>query len=140
MTKKTPILLTGALIGALAIAALAQDSKSAADEWVAPSRAAKKKNPIAADANSIARGKALYGQECLSCHGPTGKGDGSAAKDLEKKPADLALPATQDQSDGALFWKISEGKKPMPAMSEKWNEQQRWDALNYIRTFKKAEK
>lgn len=138
--RKKPRLLAGVLVGALAVAALAQDAGKSGDEWVAPSRAARKKNPIAADADSIARGKALYAQECLSCHGPTGKGDGSAAKDLEKKPADLALPATQDQSDGALFWKISEGKKPMPAMTEKWNEQQRWDVVNYIHTFKKAEK
>ena len=136
MKTKIQTLLAVASITALAAIALAQD-KPATEEWVAPARAAKKKNPVEANDASIARGKELYAAECLSCHGTTGKGDGPGIKDLEKKPEDLSLPKTQDQSDGALFWKISEGRKPMPAMTEKWNENQRWDVVNYIRTFKK---
>lgn len=137
MKPKTPIVLAGLLAGGLLLAtALGQEKTGSAEEWVAPARAAKKKNPVAADEASIGRGKELYAQECLSCHGATGKGDGPGVKDLEKKPEDLSLPKAQDQSDGALFWKISEGRKPMPALGEKWTEQQRWDVVNYTRTFK----
>ena len=83
----------------------------AAKEWKAPARAAAKKNPIPADRSSIARGKAVYFAECATCHGNRGKGDGPGARDLEVSPGNLTRLG--GQSDGALFWKITNGKKPM---------------------------
>ena len=106
----------------------------AAEEWKAPARAAAKKNPVAADAVSVGRGKAVYTAECASCHGNSGKGDGPAAKDLEKHPGDMTKLG--GQSDGALFWKITEGKKPMASFASKLSEQQRWDVINYMRSLK----
>ena len=105
------------------------------DAWTAPARASAKKNPVAADATSIGRGKVVYTAECATCHGVSGKGDGPQAKDLEKNPGNLTN--LQGQSAGALFWKVSEGKKPMPTMSSKLTEQQRWDVVNYIQTLGK---
>ena len=104
------------------------------NEWKAPERAARKKNPISADANSIAVGKVVYTKECFSCHGATGKGDGPAAKDLEKSPGDLSNPKLWDQSDGALFWKITTGRKPMASYENLLTEEQRWHVINYTRT------
>ncbi len=68
--------------------------------WVAPARAARKKNPIAGDASSVAAGKAVYVAQCLKCHGDTGKGDGPSAKDLNPKPKDLSDPKIAGQTDG----------------------------------------
>ena len=94
----------------------------------------REKNPVAADAASVGRGKTLYAAECASCHGSSGKGDGPAAKDLEKHPGDMTKLG--GQSDGALFWKITEGKKPMASFATKLSEQQRWDVINYMKTLK----
>ena len=105
------------------------------EPWNAPARAAAKKNPIAADAVSIGRGKAVYAAECASCHGASGKGDGAAAKDLETPAGDLRKLG--GQSDGALFWKVTEGKKPMASYATKLTEQQRWDVVNYMKTLGK---
>jgi hypothetical protein len=58
------------------------------------------------------------------------RGDGSNAADLERKPTNLTQPALLAQGDGALFWKISEGRKPMPAYSRKLSEEQRWKLVN----------
>jgi mono/diheme cytochrome c family protein len=102
--------------------------------WKAPARAARKKNPVPVDAKSIAIGKAAYVRECLSCHGPAGKGDGPQAKDLIKSPGDLASPAMWEQTDGELFWKITEGSRPMPSEEKLLTEEERWSAVNYIRT------
>lgn len=104
------------------------------DEWKAPERAAKKKNPIPADDNSIAAGKIVYTKECLSCHGTTGKGDGPAAKDLKKSPGDLSNPKMWEQTDGALFWKITTGRTPMASYEKLLTEEQRWNVINYSRT------
>jgi mono/diheme cytochrome c family protein len=104
------------------------------EEWKAPARAAKKPNPIPADENSIAAGKIVYIKECLSCHGTTGKGDGPAAKALDKKPGDLSNPKMWEQTDGALFWKITTGNKPMASFEKLLTEEQRWNVINYVRT------
>ena len=76
---------------------------------------------------------------CLPCHGPAGKGDGPVAGTLERngvpvRPGNLSDPKMRDQTDGALFWKISEGRSPMPTFQEALPEAQRWDIVNYVRT------
>ena len=52
--------------------------------------AAKLKNPVAADATSVAAGKQLYDKQCAGCHGDAGKGDGAMGEELNPKPANLA--------------------------------------------------
>jgi mono/diheme cytochrome c family protein len=117
-----------------------KDAKAAApSEWKVPEEAAKVPNPIAATQESVARGEAIYGKVCASCHGPQGHGDGKSAKILAKKPADLALfvPA---QTDGELFWKLTEGKKPMPSFKKDLKPEQRWEVVNYLRKLTGAAK
>ncbi len=109
-------------------------SKSSTNVWTAPSRAARKENPTPADDKSRARGKELFTVGCLPCHGPSGRGDGPAAASLERKPGNLSDPKMWQQTDGAIFWKISEGNSPMPAFQEAFSDPQRWDIVNYVRT------
>lgn len=122
-------------LGLVAVNAAADDAANkAAEPWVAPARAAKKKNPIPAEKESIAAGKKVYEKECLSCHGKAGKGDGPAAKDLEKSAGDLSKPEMWQQTDGALYWKLTEGKKPMPTYEKLLKEDERWHVVNFMRT------
>jgi mono/diheme cytochrome c family protein len=102
--------------------------------WRAPARAVRKKNPVPANESSIAAGRKTYFEQCVDCHGSAGRGDGRCAKDLEPPPEDLAGPAVVEQSDGALFWKISEGRAPMPAFEKLMSEEDRWNVINYVRT------
>jgi mono/diheme cytochrome c family protein len=44
-------------------------------------------------------GERIYKQNCVNCHGTSGKGDGAAAEKLTPKPADLTSPATQAKKD-----------------------------------------
>ena len=119
---------------AVVISAAAAVAIPAQEQWTAPASAAAKRNPVQANAASIGRGQTVYAAECLSCHGSSGKGDGPAAKDLKEDPGNLTKLGSQ--SDGALFWKITEGKKPMPGFARKLSDQQRWDVVNYVRTLK----
>jgi mono/diheme cytochrome c family protein len=41
-------------------------------------------------AQPVDSGKKEYLRSCASCHGPTGKGDGPNAKDLQHRPKDLS--------------------------------------------------
>jgi mono/diheme cytochrome c family protein len=104
------------------------------DEWVAPARANRQKNPVASSAESLAQGKKVFTANCMSCHGPEGKGDGPAAKDLQKKPGNLSDSKLWKQADGALFWKVTEGKAPMPTFEKLISEEDRWHVINFVRT------
>jgi mono/diheme cytochrome c family protein len=116
-----------------ALSSLVIQADDSSEAWVAPARQAKKKNPIPADDKSIAAGKQIYVTQCLKCHGDTGKGDGPSAKDLTPRPKDLSDPAVAGQTDGALYWKITTGKKPMPTFENLISEDDRWNVVNYLR-------
>ncbi|MDR3575855.1 MAG: copper resistance protein CopC [Anaerolineaceae bacterium] len=95
-------------------------------------------NPILPNAASIAAGKALYQQNCLPCHGVKGNGDGPVGLTLNPRPADLSIHAVPGvHTDGQLFNWISNGfpNSPMPAFADKLPALQRWDLVNFIRTF-----
>jgi mono/diheme cytochrome c family protein len=88
----------------------------------------------------VAETKALYITNCSPCHGDKGRGDGPAAQGLNPKPADHTSAAVQSESDGAIFWKLSEGRNPMPGYKKIFSEEQRWELINYIRTLAKGAK
>ena len=107
--------------------------------WTVPPAAKEKKNPFPTDESSLARGKESYKIECMRCHGKEGKGDGTSALKIDTQVANLTTDTVQNQADGVLFWKISEGRKPMPLAKSTLTDDQRWDVINYIRTFKKKQ-
>ncbi|MEO6961576.1 MAG: cytochrome c [Puia sp.] len=106
--------------------------------WPVPADAKKSKNPVAADVNALKEGKALYGSTCTPCHGEKGKGDGPAAVALDPKPADHTSAKMLTETDGSLFYKISEGRKPMPQYKAVLTERQRWELVDYIRSLNKG--
>ncbi len=122
------------LLGLLGLGAAGAVAQPGGTPWKAPARAAKKVNPLPADPSVLAAGKALYAEQCLSCHGTKGLGDGPAARDLERPAGNLADPKLWDQTDGEIFWKITEGKKPMPTFSQLLTEEQRWQIVHHMRT------
>ena len=107
---------------------LAQDGR-----WVAPKSADALKNPYPAEPLVVQQGEELYQVYCWSCHGETGHGDGAAGRALGAKPANFHDEQVKKQSDGALFWKMSEGRGNMPPFKEVFSEEQRWQLVVYLR-------
>jgi len=84
--------------------------------WVAPDEAKKVKNPIPPTQETLAEAEMLFTDNCVLCHGEKGLGDGPGAKTIKVKPAnftDAKLMAAE--TDGSLFWKMSNGRGPMPS-------------------------
>jgi mono/diheme cytochrome c family protein len=126
------VLFFAVLIASALVTLSAEQSK-----WSAPAAEAQKKNPAAATESSLAAGRKIYSKTCAMCHGKTGDADGPAVIELNIHPAKLSDPQLATQSDGALFWKITTGKKPMPAYGKRLSQTDRWNLVNYIRTFSK---
>jgi mono/diheme cytochrome c family protein len=116
------------------LAAFSMGGALVAQDWKAPPSAVTRPNPVPVNANTIALGQKLYVGNCMTCHGQSGKGDGPGAAALEKKPADLAARIRSGETDGELFWKISEGRSPMISWKGALSETQRWELVNYIKT------
>lgn len=123
-----------ALLAMLTISVM--NSKAYSQEWIAPKSAENIENPIKNDKVSIKEAKKIFTNMCLICHGAKGKGDGVASVALNPKPANFSSDKIQKQSDGALFWKLTEGRTPMAPYKEILTEKQRWQLVNYIRIFK----
>jgi mono/diheme cytochrome c family protein len=106
--------------------------------WPVPDNAAKVKNPVKPGGESNSAGKALWQEHCSPCHGKAGAGDGNKAAQLKTTLTDFSKPDYQSQSDGTLFYKISEGRDEMPTYKKKIPDPDDiWNLVNYTRTFKK---
>lgn len=104
--------------------------------WTAPAAEKTKKSVVPSSAKAVATGKSVAQVNCVSCHGAGGKGDGAAAVALNPKPADWTSKRVQDESDGELFWKISNGRCAMPPWKH-LPEADRWSVIQFIRSLKK---
>ena len=116
---------------------VARSEEQSKQKWSAPAVEAQKKNPVAATEPSLAAGLKIYSKTCFMCHGKTGDADGPAVIELNIHPAKLSDPKLETEPDGSLFWKITTGKKPMPAFGKRLSETDRWHLVNYIRTLPK---
>jgi mono/diheme cytochrome c family protein len=102
--------------------------------WVAPAEARQVKNPVPVTPQTLAAGGELFHENCAPCHGDTGKGDGDTGKIIKKKPANFTDAKLMSlETDGSLFWKMGEGRGPMPAWKDELSEKERWQLVNYIR-------
>jgi mono/diheme cytochrome c family protein len=124
----TRSLVLAAVFSAIASSSLAQSDhvRERDPEWIAPAKAAARLNPLADRPQFAAGGQKLYEQKCRTCHGADGSG-------TSKAPS-LIAGDVQAQTDGAFFWKITDGntRPGMPSFSF-LPEAQRWQLILYLR-------
>lgn len=102
------------------------------------SRYATKRNSVPDTAENLAAGKALYDQNCSTCHGTGGLGDGPASRNIDPRPANIAAFARMPMAtDGYLNWTISEGGVPvgsaMPPFKDSLKDGDIWKIILYLR-------
>jgi mono/diheme cytochrome c family protein len=123
------VLLVSLLLGSSG-ALFAQNVSYQSDPtWRAPNDAASRLNPLNQRPGAAAGGKKLFLRNCAECHDKDGTGI------VKKHSANFQLPRVQGQSDGTLFWKITNGNtdRGMPSFS-KLPELERWQLVLYLRT------
>jgi mono/diheme cytochrome c family protein len=126
------------LIGGTGILLILSFSNNAMQEkWKAPASADTIRNPLAGDSTvSVTKGAEIFELYCKYCHGELGMGDGPMGAAMDIKPANFHQKEVQDQKDGALFWKMSEGRGGMPPFKDALTAEQRWQLVNFIRALK----
>jgi mono/diheme cytochrome c family protein len=134
----SPRSLIGMILLTLVCSLGAQDQPALVKPWVAPADARAMKNPVPITPAGLTEAAKIFKDNCVICHGEKGMGDGESAKTLNRKPANFTDKAMMNQeTDGALFWKMSQGRSPMPSWEDVFSETQRWELVNYLRQLTK---
>jgi len=86
---------------------------------------------------SLATGKQLYSQQCASCHGVTGNGEGPQAATLNPPPINFQdMSRQQERSVWGLYSAISQGVEGTAMRAFKGlSEEQRWSLAYYVSNF-----
>ena len=94
-------------------------------------------NPVLRNEESVRNGMAHFADHCAACHANDGSGATSMGKSMFPPAPDMRLPATQDLSDGTLFYVIEQGVRftGMPAWGTGTleGEEASWHLVNFIR-------
>jgi mono/diheme cytochrome c family protein len=98
-------------------------------------------NPVEYSGEIIAAGRAHFADHCAICHANDGSGDTEMGRGMYPRAPDIRLPATQDLSDGELFWIIENGIRftgmPGWATGTKEGEEASWHLVHFIRRLPK---
>jgi mono/diheme cytochrome c family protein len=107
--------------------------------WDVPEKDKKMRNPVKADTEVLKIGKDLWINHCVACHGRNGAGDGPKSGQMKTFMKDMGSASVQGQTDGALYYKISQGRGEMPAYKEKIpDSKELWSLIHFVRSSFKA--
>jgi mono/diheme cytochrome c family protein len=100
-----------------------------------PATAKNAANPVPASAEAVKAGMEHYADHCAICHANDGSGDTEMGRHLYPRVPDMRKPATQDLTDGELFYIIENGVKltGMPAWGGEHGGDASWKLVQFIR-------
>jgi mono/diheme cytochrome c family protein len=92
-------------------------------------------NPVTLSDESRMRGEQLYALYCTLCHGLPGSGEPGGVGELFEPPAPDVGASAERLSDGQMFDIVSRGLGRMPPLAGRMGPLERWDVVNYLRSF-----
>lgn len=123
MSKKINLIITAFLY--LTVQVSAQD-------WVVPADQKTVANPLEYNLSNVKKGKELFYQNCKSCHGDPGKNNHLP---LVPPPVDITSDQMQKNTEGEIFYKITNGRGGMPQFKATISEDDRWRIVNFLMNF-----
>jgi mono/diheme cytochrome c family protein len=102
-----------------------------------PRAAREERNPVAVSAEALHEGMEHFADHCAICHANDGSGDTEMGRGLNPRAPDMRQPATQNLTDGELFYIIQNGVRltGMPAWggSSEHDVTDNWRLVHFIR-------
>ena len=103
-----------------------------------PSNVRSATNPVAFSPEILSEARAHFADHCATCHANDGSGDTSIGKGLYPRPPDMRQAATQNLSDGEIYWAIHNGVRftGMPAFGEDkpdTPDEDSWKLVHFVR-------
>jgi len=100
-----------------------------------PRGASGAKNPFSPTPEVMREARIHFADHCAQCHANDGSGNTPIGQNLYPKSPDMRLPATQDQSDGELYYTIHNGIRlsGMPAWGPADSDNDSWKLVLFIR-------
>lgn len=121
----------------------ARDNPSAMETYVAktvrrlsvPASERNAKNPFAPTPEVLSEARAHFADHCATCHGNDGSGKTQIGQNLYPKAPDMRLPATQNLTDGEIYYIIHNGIRltGMPAWGAEGKGDDSWKLVLFIR-------
>lgn len=94
-------------------------------------------NPLRATVSVLERGKHVYNNTCIVCHGPNGEGDGSIVPKFPRPPS-LQSEKLRKFPDGNLYFIITRGQNLMSSYSGQIKQEDRWAVVHYLRALQRS--
>jgi mono/diheme cytochrome c family protein len=105
--------------------------------WSLPADYRSLRNPLDCSAAAVlADAREHWADHCATCHANNGSGDAMLGRGMYPKPPDMRLPATQTQSDGAIYFTVNNGVRftGMPAFGQPGaNDTDTWKLVCFVR-------
>lgn len=91
-------------------------------------------NPYPTTPAGLARGRKIYQDFCLGCHGPVGDGVGPAQPWIYPPPLNFTILKGRETSGGILYYQIMNGitGTAMPYFKKDLESEKIWDVGNYV--------
>jgi mono/diheme cytochrome c family protein len=115
--------------------AIEEFAATTARRMAVPSSYRELRNPITPSTENVRAGMEHFSDHCATCHANDGAGNTLFGRGLYPKPPDLRVAATQNKSDGELYYTIDNGVRlsGMPAFSDAHTPAQTWRLVLFIR-------
>jgi len=94
------------------------------------------KNPMESAPDALVEARRHFADHCAGCHANDGGGKTEMGQNLYPRVPDMRLPATQNLSDGELYYIIENGIRftGMPAWGHGgWDDHETWHLVLFIR-------
>lgn len=105
-------------------------------QWEAPAEFTAMASPLKVTSDVVKRGKALYQNSCEICHGAEGKGNGAYNSPQWKQATNLTSKVVQANTDGELFYKVSNSRDRHPSKKVMYTDEERWTIVAFLRTLR----
>jgi mono/diheme cytochrome c family protein len=101
-------------------------------------QASKMRNPLPITRAVMERGRHVFNNSCIVCHGPGGEGDGTVESHGYPRPPSLMSEKVRNYTDGRIFNIVSMGQNIMPSYAAQFSQSDRWAVIHYLRALQRA--